>query len=144
MIEGPDFLELELASLRPKPISDELRQRIENRLQPRRFQQPRRAAHPALASCVAAICLLAVVVCGSMNRYSASMSGNRSVRANDARYHAEPTLRSYQLAFCRSPDEFQRLLNQHISLTSTTTSSVVRVGAFTRSEATLATLLGDN
>jgi hypothetical protein len=151
MTEKHDSLQADLSALRPQPVSAELRRRIAERLaaQPvpvRRQWTWRRA----LAGSLAAASLAAIV-----GWWIFAWMGGRNVNAPPelARIQpgiaaeadvAPPTLLAYQRALARSPEELDVLLNRHALATPYPEPQPVPVGAFTRSEAALHALLGDD
>jgi len=57
---------------------------------------------------------------------------------------SRPTLLAYQRALARSPEQLENLLNSHAGVTPLRDSQLVQIGAFTRSDAALHSLLGDD
>jgi hypothetical protein len=55
-----------------------------------------------------------------------------------------PTLLAYQRALARSPEELEALLNKHALVSPVFDPQLVLIGAFTRSDAALHALLGDD
>jgi hypothetical protein len=149
MSEAPDPLEAELSALRPREVSPGLRRRIAERLgdPPRDGWRTRRLA---LVVGLAAACL-AVVLLRWRGGHGPG-SGPRSVviQPRPAPPVAPgfddlgPTLVAYELALARSTEDLNALLDEHASRALERRPEPARIGAFTRSDAELRTLLGDD
>ena len=146
MNDRPDSLEAELSALRPQPISAEVRRRIAERLAEPVPARRRSLWRPALAGSLVAACLAAVAWwwIGGQNVETPPEFVAPAPRSAGAADVVEPTLLAYQRALARSPEELEALLNRHASMTPLRDPELVRVGAFTRSDAALHTLLGDD
>jgi hypothetical protein len=173
MKDKPDFLEAELSALRPRAISPELRRRIAEQIErtegpgAENFASYKRtplARSPseifrrrlALGGSLAAACLLAVLWWWGPGR---GVKPQTNVVRNPTMPRAEvthvevpdgavndavPTLLAYQRALARSPEELEALLNRHALAAPASDPELVRIGALTRSDAALHTLLGDD
>jgi hypothetical protein len=172
MNDKPDFLETELAALRPRAVSPELRQRIADQLEGREWRDAEnrasatRTASPrsgfpiyrrrlAVVGSLAAACLLFCLWwsggrgvdprTGSMRtqpapRVEDTHGDDREGAVNDS----VPTLLAYQRALARSPEELEVLLDRHALAAQASDPELIRIGALTRSDAALHTLLGDD
>jgi hypothetical protein len=146
MIESPDPLEAELSALEPQRISDELRRRIASRLAEAVAVQRRTFWKPVLAGSLAAACLAMVAwwwlgggQVASPPAFARSLP--TAVAPVDV---SKPTLLAYQRALSRSPEELETLLNSQACATPFRNPHLVQIGAFTRSDAALHALLGDD
>jgi hypothetical protein len=153
MSETFDPLEAELSALRPREVSPGLRRRIAERLAdpPRAGRRTRRIA---LVAGLAAACL--AVVLFRRGGGPGQGSGPRpdpgpvvvqprpvppvEVDADDS----EPTLLAYDLALARSPEDLIALLNRRAAVDRESRPELARIGAFTRPDASLRTLLGED
>jgi len=146
MMKSPDPLEVELSALEPQRISDQVRRQIAERLAATVPVRRRWIWKPALAGSLAAACLAAVAwwwLGGS--RVDAPPEFVRSLpTAAAAADVSRPTLLAYQRALARSPEELENLLNSHAGVTPFRDPQLVQIGAFTRSDAALHSLLGDD
>jgi hypothetical protein len=146
MNETHDSLEEELSSLQPHGPSSELRRRIAERLAEPVPGSRWRSWKSSLALSAAAACL--AVFCWP---WIAGHDGNKNpkhvaIHANAAAATGvlKPTLLAYQRAWNRSPEELEVLLNRQAIVTPDRDPELVRIGAFTRSDAALHALLGDD
>ena len=150
MSEAPDPLEEELSALRPREISSGLRRRVAERLADPPHAR-RRIRRLALAACLAAACLAAVLLRWG-GRGPISDPAPVVVRPGPAPPDAvkaaeddpEPTLLAYELALSRSPEELDDLLARQAVGAPEPHPELTRIGAFTRSDAVLRTLLGED
>lgn len=119
MNETPDPLESELAELKPQDMSADVRQRIIADLGPWPLSPPRSAWAVALAAGFAAACL-GVVLVASYRRDTAAVPSYdlpaaaplpRTTASAFVRGVPLPTVRVYQGALSRSPEEFEALLD---------------------------------
>jgi hypothetical protein len=137
--ETPDPLEAELAALRPRGVSPELRRGVAERL----------AARPARRWSWA-VALLTVLSAAGILVHVAPWRKEPPppeppviVPAPPAEPESPgpaPSVLAYQQALARSPEELTALLDKH----ATAAPDPVAVTAFTRSNATLDALLGDD
>ncbi len=172
MNDKPDFLETELSALRPRAVSPELRQRIaeqlkirewreaENRASEKRPDSPRSGffnfrRRLALVGSLVAACLLFSLWWGAGRGVDPQTSGVRThpaLRVEDTHgdlregtvNDSAPTLLAYQRALARSPEELEVLLDRHALAAQASDPEFIHVGALTRSDAALHTLLGDD
>jgi cell division septation protein DedD len=157
MKDAQDSLEAELSALRPQPISDALRRRIAQRLAepvpgpvavpvPVPVRRQLLSGRRALAGSLAAACLAAVVWSwiGGQEIKTSPKSVKSQPAAVNVADPAAPMLLAYQRALARSPEQLDALLDRHAGMTPLRDSQFVRIGAFTRSDAALHTLLGDD
>lgn len=144
MNDKHDWLESELSALRPQPISNDLRRRIAERLTVNAPTRPVRTHKSALACCLTAVCLLMIVVTWDQVRFSDSVRLTAGRNISDVPIQWEPTLLKYQRALARSSDDLPTLFNRPVIAMSAKESAVVRISAFTHSNATVQLLLGDN
>lgn len=145
MSQAYEPLEAELRALKPLEPSPELRQRIAQHLVDLPASRPRRIRWIALGGVAAAI-LVAVVV--YMRGGGAADSQPHLVHPGPAPpvplRDSTPTLLAYERALARSPEEFDARLNQDCLVASQSNHETLRIGAFTRSDAVLHELLGDD
>lgn len=151
MNDTRDPLEVELSVLPLQPISAGLRQRIAEGLEEPVPARSRSLWSLAFAGSMAAACLAAVVwhwidsqAIEARKRFVGYGGNAASVTAISAAVVPQPTLLAYQRALARSPEELDVLLNQHALATPLRDPQPVQVGAFTRSDAALHALLGDD
>jgi hypothetical protein len=151
MTEAPDPLEAELSALRPHEVSPGLRRRVAERLgDPSRIG--RRTWRLALAGGLAAACLAAALFRWGGDHDTGPESMPVVVRPRPAPPveveaevdDSEPTLVVYERALARSPEALNALLAKRASLAPDPRPELARIGAFTRSDADLRTLLGEN
>jgi hypothetical protein len=153
MSEAPDPLEAELSALRPQEISPELRRRVAQRLadappgrSPVRGGGVGWGRWLALAGGLAAACLAAILFWWAAGRRADPDSP--VIQPQPAppalAQDAEPTLLTYQRALARSPEALDALLSQQAPVAPETNPEPVRIRAFTRSDATLHALLGED
>jgi hypothetical protein len=172
MSDKPDFLETELSALRPRAVSPELRRRVAERLERREWGKaenrafekqtasPRSGFHIfrrrlALGGSLVAAGLLFFLWWGAgrgVDPQTGSVriqpapavedthGDDREGAVNDS----APTLLAYQRALARSPEELEFLLDKHALDAPASDPELICVGALTRSDAALHTLLGDD
>lgn len=173
MRDEPDPLEVELCTLRPRAISPELHRRIAEQIENREgfrveesgSRKPTRAGRSfaavrgrwlALAGSLAAACLLAFVWWRSAGhsveppdvsvgihpvpRVEETHGDVQEVATSDS----VPALVAYQRALARSPEALEVLLDRHALATMSSDPELLHIGAFTRSDAALHSLLGDD
>ena len=140
MSEAPDPLEAELAALRPQGVSPELRGRVADRLNA--GSAARRWGWVAvLAGALAVVVILITVMPG--RKESPPPGPPVVVPAAPAATESDdpaPTVLAYQRALARSPEELTALFDKHAAVAP----DPMPVAAFTRSNATLDALLGDD
>jgi hypothetical protein len=153
MKDVPDPLESELSSLRPHEVSPRLRRLVAEHLA---SSAPARPEHRwlrrcALAAGLAAVCLAAVFTWwGDGQRVEPQPLVVRPqpappVEVEDADVQdAGPTLLAYQRALARSPEELDALLKRQAQAATEGNPALVRIRAFTRSDAEINALLGDD
>jgi hypothetical protein len=157
MSEAPDPLEAELSALRPHEVSPGLRHRLAQRLADAPPASPPRPSPPgrrgaswgwwlACAGGLAAACLAAVLFWLANGRH---VEPKRRVNRPHPRppaptEDAEPTLLAYQRALARSPEQLEALLNRHPTLAPEPNPALVPVGKFSRSDAALHDLIGED
>jgi hypothetical protein len=146
MNEAPDPLETELSGLRPHELSPALRRRLSERLAETRSFQFRRFAWLALAGGVAAACLTAVLLWRGTGRHVEPEQTILPPQPPPPALVVVPasTLLYYQIALARSPEELYGLLDKDALAGSHSNTSSIEVRAFTRSDADLQALLGDD
>jgi hypothetical protein len=146
MTEAPDPLEAELSALQPHEPSPGLRQRIADSLADAPPAKLRRVWWFALAGGLAAACLAAVLFWWGAGRRIDSK--RIIVRPQPARSvegeNSEPTLLMYQHALARSPEALDALLDKQAVVAPEANPELVPIGPFSRSDAVLHTLLGDD
>jgi hypothetical protein len=151
MNEPPDPLETELSALRPREVSPGLRRRIGERL----AELPHahgRTWRLALVAGLAAAGLTAVLFRWGFN--PGPGPGPRPVVAQPRPAppaavkgpvdDSEPTLLAYERALARSSEDLNALLIHRATVTPGPHPEPVRIGAFTRPDASLRTLLGED
>lgn len=144
MSKAPDPLEAELVALRPLEPTPELRQRIAEGLD-EVLPSTRRIWWFALAAGVAAACLAILFRTWDGRRADSRPEIVRQGPAPPAAVpESAPTVLSYQRALARSPEEFDARLNHDALVASQSDPEMLRIGAFTRSDAALHALLGDD
>ena len=153
MNEAYDPLEAELSALKPHEVSPGLRRRIAERLaDPPRAGQPIRRI--ALVAGLVAACLAVVLLRrgGGPGQGSGPRPDPRPVvvRPRPAPPvevdvdDSEPTLLAYERALARSPEDLIALLNRRATVARESRPELAQIGAFTRPDASLRTLLGDD
>ncbi len=144
MTEPPDPLEAELSALRPREISTGLRRRVAERLADPPHVK-RRIWRIALAAGLAAACLAAILLRWGGGRGPVSDPAPIVIRPRPAAEDdPELTLLAYELALSRSPEELDDLLARQAVCAPEPHPELARIGAFTRSDAVLRTLLGED
>jgi hypothetical protein len=149
MTEPPDPLEAELSALRPREISTGLRRRVAERLADPPHAR-RRIRRLALAACLAAACLAAVLLRwgrhGPVSDPAPIVGRPRPAPPAEveAQADSEPTLLAYELALSRSPEELDELLDKHAAVAPEPNPELARISAFPRSDLALRTLLGED
>jgi hypothetical protein len=137
--ETPDPLEAELAALRPRGVSPELRRRVADRLATRPTRRwPWAVALVAVLASAGGLALVA-----PWNKELPPPVPPVVVPAPPAVRESPdpaPSVLAYQRALARSPEELTALLDRHAAVAP----DPVPVAAFTRSNATLDALLGDD
>ena|SRR5262249_38408570 len=152
MSDAPDPLEAELSALRPHEISPRLRRGIAEGLAASPAPPPSPAAQAgrgwwriALAGGLAAACLAAVLFWWARGRRVEPDPIVQPQPAPSALVEdSVPTLLEYQRALSRSSEELDTLLNKHARAAPQPDPELERIGAFTRSEAALHALLGED
>ena len=150
MNEAPDPLEAELSALRPRDVSPGLRHRIAGRLADP--PHARRWGWPiALAAGLAAACLAAIVFRSGDGHGPAPQPEPVVVQPRptppavaEEDDDPEPTLVTYERALARSPEALEALLDRRAAAAPEPHPELARIGAFTRSDAALRTLLGED
>jgi hypothetical protein len=144
MSETPDPLEAELSALRPHPVTPGLRQRIAERLAEDPPATRQRLWWIALVGGAAA-CLAAVLLWWAVGRRADPPPIAQPRPTPPAEVAASwPTVLEYERALARSPEELDDLLNRHAPAAPQPDPQLARIGAFTRSDAALKALLGDD
>jgi hypothetical protein len=142
--EAPDPLEAELAALRPHEPSPELCRRVAERLADAPRVRLRRLGRLALAGGLAAACLAAVLF-GWAARRGEPKPVFRPQPAPPAQVADNgPTLLAYERALARSPEELDALLDREAGAPQGPGPEPRPTSAFTRSDADLHDLLGDD
>jgi hypothetical protein len=144
MSDTPDRLEAELAALTPPAVSPELRQRIADGLA--RPPVYRRAWPLALAGGLI-VASLAIVVWDRSRHAPRDGPGPVVAPAPAPAVEPgspEPTLLVYERALAHSPDELDTVLDRSAGGGPNFKPEPARIGAFTRSDAQLRALLGDD
>jgi hypothetical protein len=146
MSEAPDPLEAELAALRPQEVSPGLRRRLARRLAEAPPAKGRRRWRLALAGGLAAACLAVVLLWWANTRRDQPkpVVGKPRPQPRARVADAEPTVRDYQRALARSPEDLDVLLNRQAKVAPKPRPESVPLRAFTRSEAALNALLGED
>jgi hypothetical protein len=156
MSEAPDPLEAELSSLRPHEISPGLRRRVAERLADVPSEQRRRLWWYAVAGGLAAACVAALLLWRGGGKGIEPEHAHRQPAPEPRRQPlprpappvdaaaSGPTLLACQRALARSPEELDAFLNRHAGVPAELHPELMRVSAFTRSEAILHNLLGDD
>jgi hypothetical protein len=151
MSEAPDPLEAELLALRPHEVSPRLRRRVAGRLADtdRGVKSPvrgRRLLRLALAGGLAAAVLVATLLWWRIGRrvepepIVVRPAPTQPVQVQEA----QPTLLVYQRALTRSPEDLDALLDKQAAAAQQPSPELLRIGPFTRSDAKLHALLGDD
>jgi hypothetical protein len=144
MSDTPDPLERELAALTPPAVSAGLRERIAARLA--RPPAWRRAGPLALVAGLVAAGVTALAV----HRGGRPVEPEPVVMPQPAPDPAAeppspgPTLLAYERALARPPAELDALLDAQATLAPDPKPELGRIGAFTRTDAQLRALLGDD
>lgn len=147
MNEAHDRLEAELAALRPHDASSELRQRIADHRAVVMPSRPHWRLGLALAGGLAAACVAAA----PFLRWSSHQRVEPGPTFVTVRPptpvepdKSEPTLLAYQRALARSPEALDALLARDSLVAPEHHLDHPRIGAFTRSDAELHSLLGED
>jgi hypothetical protein len=143
MSDVPDPLEEELLSLRPHEPSPELRRGVAERLADASPVKLRRLWWLAVSGGLAAACLAAVLLWWGRGREEDHAPGPRPVPLaviDDA----PPTLLAYQRALAGSLEELDALLDRQAVTDVETNPDLVPAAVFSRSDAALHDLLGEN
>jgi hypothetical protein len=146
MSEPTDPFEAELSALRPREVSPDLRRRIAERLASPPPAPHRRVLRLAFAGGLAAACVAAVLLrwgAGANPEPGPIADRPRPSSAAEAS-EAGPTLLAYQRALARSPEELTILLDKAAEASPASGPELGRIRAFTRSDAALHALLGDD
>jgi hypothetical protein len=146
MSETPDPLEAELAALRPHEVSPGLRRGVAERLADVPPPKLRWLWWLALAGGLAAACLAAILLWWGGGR---RLQPEQVVRPTPpgpavAVEDSGPTLLAYERALARSPEDLDALLDKDAGVAPEPNPELVRIGAFTRSDAALHALLGED
>ena len=147
MNELDDRLEAELSALRPHGASSELRQRIAEHQADVPRARLRWRWGLALVSGLAAACVPAAIF---LHR-----GGSRIVEPEQPQVWAQPappyevrefrpTLQAYQRALARSPEALEARLDKDAAVFREGNPELTRICAFTRSDAKLHALLGED
>ena len=142
MSEAHDPLEAELSALRPHEVSPDLRRRVAERLGGSAPEKTRRSWVIALAGGLAA-CAAAVLLWWGWRNGQPQQTIVQPPSAPTAAVEA-PTLQAYRLALARSPEDFDALLDRQAVSAPEPDPPLAGINAFTRSDAALHTLLGDD
>jgi hypothetical protein len=146
MNEAPDPVEALLSALRPHEVSSGLRQRVALRLGDSPPQKRRRPWRIALAGGLAAACLAAVLF---------RWGGDRVVKPQPIAVLPQPaprdmvadsgfTILAYERALARSPEDLDALLAKDAAVAPESKPELVRICAFTQSNAALHALSGED
>lgn len=131
MNEPNDPLESELAALRPRDVSDELRQKLAQRLAGPSPLPTKWKSRIALISALAAVVLLAI---GLFWKPPPRNNLDTNIASNDMPpvflNHGAPTLLAYSRVLAQSPDEMETLLSKHAQASLKTQSNEVPLRAF--------------
>jgi hypothetical protein len=135
--DTPDPLEAELGGLRPRGVSPELRRRVGERLN---TTPARRWPWGVALVVVVVVGALAVLTPRTKEPAPAPAGIVPAPPAAIESADPEPSVLAYQRALLRSPEQLTALLDRHAA----TASDPAPVAAFTRSNATLDSLIGDD
>ena len=139
MSQTPDPLEAELAGLRPRGVSPELRRRVADRLAARPVRR-----WPWAVALLTVLCSAGVVaVVAPWKKTLPPPEPPVVVPAPPAEPESpdpNPSVLAYQQALARSPEELTALLDRHAAAAP----DPVPVTAFIRSNAILDALIGDD
>jgi len=131
MKEANDPLEVELAALRPREVSDKLRQKLAKRLAGPSPLPTKWTSRIALISALAVALLLAI---GLFWKPNPRGNVDMNVAANDwppvLLNHGAPTLLAYSRVLAESPDEMESLLSKHAQTCLKTQSNEKPLSAF--------------
>jgi hypothetical protein len=142
MSDTPDPLETELAALRPRPVSPDLRRRVADRLSAP-VTHRRWAWGLALAGVLTAAGLIALFAPGPKPPpLPVPPAVVPALPAPAESTDPSPSVLVYHQALARSPDDLDALLDRQAA--TAPNPNVLAVGTFTRSPATLDALLGDD
>jgi hypothetical protein len=145
MSETPDPLEAELSALRPHDVSPGLRQGVAQSLAHIAPAKLRPLWWLAFAGGLAVACLAVVLFWRRGGDRIETKPFVRSQPKPPALVEdSGPTLLAYERALARSPQELDALLDKDAGIASAANSELVRVGAFTRFDAALHALLGED
>jgi hypothetical protein len=134
--DAPDPLEAELAALRPRAVSPDLRRRVADRLSARPHR--RWGWGFALVGGLTTVVLLLVPQGRKDPPPPAPPEVVPAPPAGIESPDPAPSVLAYQQALARSPEELTALLDRHAA------AAPVPVPAFTRSNTTLNALIGDD
>jgi hypothetical protein len=145
MSDVPDPLEEELLSLRPHEPSPGLRRGVAERLADAPPVKLRRRWWLAVSGGLVAACLTAVLLWWWGGRGGELEQADNTPRPTPpvAVEDAGPTLLAYERALARSPEDLDALLDKHATVAAESNHEPELIHAFTRSDETLRTLLGD-
>lgn len=143
MNDPDDALEAELAAMRPREVSPGLRRRVGERLGGWPALRSRRFWAVGLAAGVAA-CVAAVLLLGRVPPAGTGQNGVKvPVAVPDPIDDALPTVRAYQHALARSPEELDALFDRHAVQGRRPEPRTAEVWAFPRSEVEICALIGE-
>ena len=150
MNEPIEDLEAELAALRPHDATPGLRRRIAGHQVRFRSRSSRWRWGLSLASGMAAACVVVVVLRweGGRDVGPAPIVAFTKPQPQPAPVvaveDAVPTLLVYRRALSRSPEDLDALLARHALVAQNSDQELAQISAFTRSDAALQSLIGDN
>jgi hypothetical protein len=131
MNETNDPLEAELAALRPRDVSNELRDKLAQRLAAPSLLRTKKKSRIALIGALAAALLLAI---GLFWKPQLRSDLDTNAAANDwtpiLLNYGAPTLLAYSRVLAESPDEMESLLSKHAQASLKTQSNEKPLSAF--------------
>lgn len=141
MNEPFDPLEAELAELRPREISPELKRRLaESLAETPAIRQPWPWS-ATLAGALAAACLAAVLLgWNSDRRFEPRQNNSQPLAPVAVNGDAKPTVQVYRRALAGSSQSLNALLDKHAARTLPPDSRQMQIRAFTRSDERYASL----
>jgi hypothetical protein len=137
MSEKPNRLEQELAGLKPRALSPELRRRVAERLKAPRWTWRQWAATLGTAAAAGLAVLFA------WPKPESALNHTSTSPQTQSRARESPTLADYRRAFDQSPVALEQLLSQHASLAARELGSEGELRANRRFDANYLAELGE-
>ena len=144
MSDELDPLEAELLALRPHDVSPRLRRQVAVRLAASPPAKLHRLGWLLAAACGLAACLAAILIQRQLGRPDKTQPIAIRPQPAPVVEQSIPTLLDYRAALARSPEALDALLDIHVVSAPDADPELVNICAFTRSDATIHALLGEN